>query len=267
MSIMTKIFGPSTNPGINPNAVNPATMQQGNQAAQVQASQGTVHDPAQNLQSKQDAGTAANGVVPANGTGGGAEGRSGLDSFNDLWKTEPTQNQTQGQPLFNLSQEQIMAASKKQDFTKGIATQEQLTKVAAGGQEAVVAMMEMMNAMGQMVYAQNAVATTKLIEGALDKSQFAKVADLDSHMKRHTLSTTLPEINPLFSSPAAQPIIDGLSQQFMVKFPNSTPKEISGMVNDYLTHFTGAFTAPATAAKQKEADAKSNGTDWDKFLM
>ena len=259
MSIMSRIFGPATNPGINPASINPATM-----AANPAAPQG--HNPAVEMQSKTDATTAANGMVPASTAAATADGKSGLDQFNDMWKTDPATQQQQGQPLFNLSQENILAAARKQDFMKDVATPEMLAKVQAGGAEGVQAMMEMMNTMGQMVYAQSAVATTKLVEGALDKSQFAKVADLDTHMKRHTLNTTLPEANPVFSSPAAQPIIQGLSQQFMVKFPAASPKEISGMVQDYLTNFSAAFNAPAKAAEEQKQKAASGETDWSKFM-
>lgn len=262
MNIMQKIFGNATNPGVNPAALNPATM-----AANPAAAQGPAgHNPALELQGKSDATTAPNGIVPATSAAATADGKNGLEQFNDMWTATAPAGQGQGQPLFNLSQENILAAARKQDFTKEIATPEMLAKVAAGGAEGVQAMMEMMNSMGQMVYAQSAVATTKLVEGALDKSNFAKIADLDTHMKRHTLNTTLPDVNPVFSSPAAQPIIQGLSQQFMVKFPAASPKEISGMVNDYLTNFSNAFNAPAKAAEQQKQQAASGETDWSKFM-
>lgn len=115
-------------------------------------------------------GTAPNGTVPVNGATENAT-QSGLDQFKDLFNNDPAAN-TPGQPLFNVSQDKMMEAARKQNFTSGI-DPELATKIAAGGPEAVTAMMEMMNTVAQNAYAQSAFAGTRLIEGALEKSQFA----------------------------------------------------------------------------------------------
>lgn len=250
MNIMTRIFGTPAPAPATPTG-------QLDQNSQVQ----------QSLQAKSDAGTAPNGTVPAAGaTDPKKEVASGLDAFNDLWKTDTTQNNASGQPLFNLSPEQIQAAASKQDFLKDVASAEQLSKIAAGGQDAVGAMLEIMQGVSRAVYAQSAVASTKLIEGALSKSGFARTSDIETHFKKHAVSNSLHEANPIFSSQAAAPIVEGLKQQFITKFPNATPREVEGMIQDYLTKFTESFQAPQHKQQQEKQAKVDAAEDWSKFL-
>src|SRR5690242_1641917 len=91
--------GAAVNPGVNPAAVNPA-----------------AHNPALELSTKADAGTAANGVVPANNPA--VQEKSGLDKFADLWETPSADPNaaTTGQPLFNIDPAKIQEAVRSQNF-------------------------------------------------------------------------------------------------------------------------------------------------------
>lgn len=210
------------------------------------------------------AGTAPNGVVPATAATTEGAAKSGLDAFADIWNNKADPAAT-GQPLFNVSQEKMMEAARKQSFSAGI-NPELAAKIAAGGPDAVVAMMEMMNTVAQNTYAQSAFATTRLIEGALDKSQFAKSADIDTRIRSTSLNSTLRSENPAFAHPAAQPLMESIQQTLLVKFPQATPQELASMAKTYLSEFATAITAPAQA--QAQAVAASTGpkeTDWSKW--
>lgn len=217
---------------------------------------------AQTLQAHTDPATAPNGTIPAS-TVAEITPESKLDVFNNLWQNDPASS-VQGQPLFNVSQDKLIEAARTQDF-RTAATPEQLQAIQAGGAEAIAATMEIMNAMTQNVYAKSAFSTTKLIEAALEKSQFAKTSDIESTMKRSNLSQSLRDSNPVFSHPSAAPLIDAVKNQMVVKFPHATQKELTEMAQGYLTNFATAINAPAQAAQAAKAAPKQD--DWSAFFQ
>lgn len=194
--------------------------------------------------------TAANGTIPAStealNTAGAA---SSVDPFADLWKTDPTQQQ-QGQPLFNVSQDKLLATARMQSF-KETATPEHMAAIAQGGEAAVGAMLDLMEKVTQQGYAQSVFATTKLIEGAIDKSGFAKAADLESQIRNVQLKNSLHETNPVFSNPAYAPMLEMAQKQFQVKFPNATATELRKLAGDYITGMAEQITAPARQQQQE----------------
>lgn len=205
--------------------------------------------------------TAPNGVVPNTPVVTEGAAKSGLDAFSDIWNTEANPA-AQGQPLFNVSQEKMLEAARKQDF-KSVATPEQMAQITAGGAEAAQAMFDIMNAMAQNVYAQSAFASTRLIEGALDKSKFAKVDDVDSRIRSSSLNNSLRQENPIFNHPAAQPLLQSVQQQLLVKHPTATPQELTQMAQEYLTQFAAMANGPAV---QQAAAKAPKGEDWGKFF-
>jgi hypothetical protein len=208
-------------------------------------------------------GTAPNGVVPNDPATNGTAAPS-LDAFKDIWSVDPNAG-AQGQPLFNVDQAKMLEAARKQNFTSGI-NPDLVNKVAAGGAEGVQAMMEIMNMVSQNVYAQSAFAGTKLIEGALDKSQFARSADLDTRFKSLSVSNNLAEQNPIFNNPAAKPMLDMVKNQILVKHPNASQQELTRMAQDYLTSFANEISAPQAQQQQQQQAKAAQGTDWSTFL-
>lgn len=234
------------------------------QQAQAQSQPGNLPANAGELQTANGAGTAPNGTVPATVATQENTVKSGLDAFADIWNTEANQG-AQGQPLFNVSHDKMIEAARKQNFTAGI-NPELAAKITAGGPEAVVAMMEMMNTVAQNAYAQSAFAGTQLITGALDKSQFAKASDIDSRVKALGLDANLRTENPMFAHPAAQPLLQSVQAQLLTKFPNATPAELTKMAQDYLISFAQGVNAPQQQQQQQQNAKDAGGMDWSKFL-
>lgn len=266
MSIFESIFGKApTAPVAVPT---PAQIQQAQ--AQAAATPGNMPaDTAVRVASTSSAGTAPNGAVPAGTDTEGKAGKSGLDAFSDLFQTDPNApKQEPGQPLFNVTPEKLMESARKQDFRPKL-TVEQATAVAAGGQEAVAAMVEIMNDVAQRVYAQSADATTKLIMNGLERSNFAKSDDIGTIIRNSSISNSLREENPLFSNPAVAPMLDMVKSQMLVKFPKATTAEIADMSKNYLTAFAEAALKPAKDAETAAATAKKSkggsDTDWSSF--
>ena len=185
----------------------------------------------------------------------------GLDQFNDLWKPVESPAGEQNNSAFNVDPKQLMAAAQKIDFTKVIQPA-QLQAIAQGGEAAVNAFASALNTVAQTVYAQNAHATSKIVEQAINRSQESMRAELPQHIKRQNVSETLRADNPALSHPAAAPILGALEQQMTMKFPNASSAEISRMATDYLSSFAGAMQKPQSQAQQQT----SKEFDWDNYV-
>lgn len=244
MSIMQNIFGAFGATG----QAAPAVPQQQVTPGNLPAGSGQV-DP-------------ANPTVPAGTVATSQEPASPLADFADLWK--PVEGANEPAAMFgNVDPQKLMEAAKKTDFSKAI-TQDQMQAIAAGGQGAVEAMAAAMNNVAQTVYANSAMATTKIVEQALAKAQEGYNAKLPGIIKQHTVSDTLRSENPVFSNPAVQPFIAAMEAQLAVKHPNATASELTGMAKQYLEG-VGTLFSPK-AAPTPEEKAKAGEPDWSKFF-
>lgn len=218
------------------------------------------------MQTAASPGTAPNGVVPNTVPSPENENKDPLDQFKDIW--QPTKEQTEGPaPLLNVDPKSLAEVSKRTDFTKLIQP-EQLTAIAAGGEEAVKAFASAMNRVAQGVYAQSSFAATKIAEAAVTKAKEQWEAELPQHVKRQTVSETLRTENPALSHPAAAPLLNAIEAQITQKHPNASSAEITAMANNYLSEFAKAVNAPQLkrdqqAAASKQADGE---TDWSSYL-
>jgi hypothetical protein len=203
-----------------------------------------------------------NTMVPPGTVAATQEQASPLADFADLWKTDP--NTAAPQPMFgNVDPAKLMDAARKTDFAKAI-PKETMAAIAAGGQAGVEAFAQAMNTVSQTVYANSAMATTKIVEQALKKQQEAFEAKLPGIIKQHTLSDTLRSENPVFSNPAVQPLISALESQLAVKHPGATAGELTSMAKQYLEGLGSVFSPKA--APTKEEAAAAGETDWSKFF-
>ena len=245
---MTKLFGNA------PTAATP-------QAAQATA--GNIPDQAATtLATTNNVATAPNGVVPSSSpvTKDGVTA-SPVDNFADLWQPVTSANPNEGQPLFNVSHDKLLATARQQDFRQTV-TPEQLQAIAAGGQEAINAMSDMINGATQAGYAQSVLTTTKLIEGALAKSNFAKADDLETRIRDVQVGSSLREENPVFSDPAYAPLLQTAQKQFQQKYPTATAAELKSMATQYLT----SMATRLNPAQQTPASKQKQSEDWSNFL-
>jgi hypothetical protein len=248
MSAMQSIFGAA------PQQQLPQQQQTtpGNIPASAAATMATTNNPA----------TAPNGAIPATTTGKDGGLQSPDAAFADLWKTDTSNQSQQGQPLFNVSREKLLETARLQDFKQAV-TPEQMTAIAAGGEGAVSAMMDMINAVTQQGYAQSVFATTKLIEGALEKSNFAKQDQLATTIRDLNFQTGLRETNPVFSNPVFSPLMETAQKQFQVKYPTATAAELQGMAVKYVESMVQQYNKPNQEAAVKKQAA--SGVDWSSF--
>ena len=257
MSIFDKLFGsapastPPQNlpPGAAPGQQGPL---QGTQATPQTAPNGMI--PAQDPNSPQGQETKPN--VPA----------TPLDPFKDVWQTTKAPEGSENQGMFaNLDPQKLMESARKVNFS-GALTQENMQKIQAGGPEAIQALQESLNSVAQTVYAQSALATTKIVEQALGKQKEQYDASLPTLVKKFSANESLLSNNPLLQNPAIQPLVGALQEQLIRKNPNATSAEIQQQVTDYFAALGNTFApkpASPSASQKKAAEAE----DWDKFFQ
>lgn len=188
---------------------------------------------------------------------------SPLDEFSPLWQTDLNAKPVVEAPMFNVDPAKMAAAAKGNDFTKAV-TPEMLAAIAAGGEGAVKATLEAMNAVAQKGFADSAIATTKIVEQALAKQQDKFEKSLPNLIKNQNLSENLRNSNPIFNHPAAAPILEMFKNQVTQKYPQATAAEQQEMAVKYLTSFAEAANPPKQSAAQKQSAA--NEMDWSTFL-
>lgn len=191
----------------------------------------------------------------------GAQVKSPLDNFADLWKNDPKQQQQQPTGFGPIDPKTFADAAQKLDFSQ-IIKPENLAAISQGGEAATRAFAESMNGVAQAVYAQSAHATTQLIDSALAKAEASFAAKIPTLIKSHNLTNGLTTENPALSHPAAAPILGALQQQLTLKYPNATEAELKSMAGDYLKNFASLVT-PAPTTPQSKAET---GTDWDAYF-
>ena len=204
---------------------------------------------------------APNGVLPGN-ENANPQPATPLDQFSELWKTPESNVAAQPTGVFgNIDPKQFMEAAGKIDFTK-VVNPDQLTAITQGGEGAMQAFANAMNAVAQQTYAQSAYASTRIVEQAVARMRDNVLAELPSHIKKQTVSDNLRAENPVFSNPAVQPVISALEAQLTVKYPNASATEITQMAKNYVEALGTSFSPKPVA----DTKPKANETDWSSFL-
>jgi hypothetical protein len=116
------------------------------------------------------------------------------------------------------------------------------------------------------------MATTKLIEAAVEATTEKLTATIDRRLKLSGLNEALAS-NPALSSPKYAPVVEAVKNAIVLKYPNATQADINRMTSNYLQDL-GSDMNPELA---KRANAKSNNgainlnnlqpeTDWYEYL-
>lgn len=188
---------------------------------------------------------------------------SPLDKFTDAWKNESNADNS-ATVAFNADPQKIMEAAAKVDFSKHV-TKDQLAAIVNGGENAAQAMMQMLNGVAQGVYAQSALATSKIVENALNAQADKYEKNLPSLVKRLGVSDSLRSENPALNHPAVQPLVSAIESKLAAKFPDASQTELKAMVNEYFGEISTVFSGKKTE-QSANTSAKQGSTDWSDFL-
>lgn len=262
MSLMERIFG--SKPAV----------QQPQVQGQVQQQPNASNNPALNppITAKSSPGTDQNGLIPNDGSANGPDGKqqSPSDKFKDLWNTKnpnenqtPPVNQTPQQPPQKSPEEQMLEAAGKVDFTK-VLDQEALSKIAAGGQDAIQALAGLLNKTAQTVYGQSIVVANKLIDRKVEEARTEFQSQIPDVVKRTSAREQLFNENPTWKDPAVAPVVSAIQAQLAEKFPTASASELNQMAKEYLQNASQVFN-PQKQQTQNQKKAVDD-VDWDKWI-
>lgn len=195
-----------------------------------------------------------NGVVPAVETS-----KSPLDPYKEMWEPIKTEATPDGLPVA-LDPAKLQEVIGKADFSK-VLNPENLAAITAGGEGAVAALVETLNATSRQVLTQATLASNQMIQQAVTGYSEAQAANLPNLMKAQGLSDSLSAANPLFTNPAVVPIIDAVKSQLAAKNPNASVAELTTMAQEFVSVIGEQF-APKPAA---DPNAPPTEKDWSKF--
>lgn len=212
----------------------------------------------------------ANGVIPPDASNQqattDASTTSPLDQFTDLWQNAGNSNtEPEAGVLGTIDPKQIMAAAGKVNFAKVI-SQEDIAAIQTGGEGAVKAFGNAMNLVSQAVYAQSALASSKLIEQATSKMEERILGKLPDQVRRNLLDNSMVEDNAAYSHPAAAPLVQLVQNQLATKHPNATPSQLKKMAQDYFDNSFKAINGDKDKAQQLENNSKTAEIDWNAEL-
>lgn len=199
----------------------------------------------------------AGGGTPANG-----EAQDPFKDFAKLWDIDPSKVAVDTPFFANLDPAKVMESARKTSFAN--MTQEQMTAIASGGPEAVKMMQNILNSAAQNVYGQSAIASTKMIDQALEAQRKKFEEMLPTLITKHQVTSNLQTENPIFSNPALSPMVEGLKAQFIAKNPTATPAEIKQQITAYF-NAVGMQFAPKPAVDPSAPKAAAE-TDWSKYM-
>ena len=206
---------------------------------------------------------------PAGTNPDGSAATSPMDNFASLWQTDPNTPAPNdpNAPLIALNQQKLAEQVRQMDFTKSV-NPELFQKVAAGGEEAVTALAQIVNSVAQQATAQALVGSSMVAEGAIKKYGTGLRSEIPSLIKQQSVTEQRRQLNPALSNPAFEPMVQVVEMQMRKKFPDATAAELTEQVSKYFDTFAAAATAPATAAAAaKSAETKAaTETDWGAFM-
>jgi len=221
-----------------------------------------VASPANAAGNPAPAAAPANPAAPADQSAAPAAAASPLDGYKDLWQPVTNANGDANAPLFNIDAAKISEAAGKANFTTGI--NPELIQSALKGD--ATALSQVINASSQQAFAQATIASTKLIEQALEKHGQRQAELVPNMVKRQMVSDSMAT-SPLYQHEATRPLLSALEQQLAAKHPNATAAQITEHAKNYIAEFAkiaGGNTQPAT--DPSSLPASKGGNDFSEFL-
>lgn len=193
-------------------------------------------------------------TAPAPAANNPATPPSTMDGFAKLWENDPTKSSAPA-PLFDIDPTKFAEAVKTADFTKMLPP-DLLAKALAGDAAALSAAM---NGVAQQVFSHQTMATTKLIEQAMDKRDASLRSSMPDMVRSARVSDNLSEL-PIYKHEATRPLIAALEAQLSAKYPQANAAQITAQAQSYISEFVklAAGDTPAPTSK-------SNEPDWGSF--
>lgn len=243
------------------------TPQNGNQSQNNAPNPGNIPDP--NNPVNRDSNANVNDPnSAANKKPAGDANTSPLADFASLWENPPAPKPGESiepnwddhssiVPKMKIDPKRLIDSARRIDFSKAI-NPERVQKALKEGD--VGAFNEVMNSALQAAFANQAMTMSRMAE-----TMFGQMAEklytgaLPHHLRKHTVNQTINSENPIFEDPAVAPMLDLAKQQFQVRFPKASAKEISEMAKNYVLKFAEAVTAGKNGNSGSKNGASQQG--------
>lgn len=191
----------------------------------------------------------------------------GLDKFEELFK--PIDPNDPNAPkdfdpsnIFNIDPAKINEAVQNINFSDVI-TSEMMTKINEGGEGAMQAMAQAMNAVAQKTFSTSILANAKMTENALTIANQHLGSKFDRQIKQNKVADSLRTANPALDHPAAKPIVTALEGQLALKYPQASAEELTKMAQSYLESFAGIASGHI---KEDPKPQSASDVDWEEFM-
>lgn len=189
-------------------------------------------------------------------------GDTPLFDFAKIWDTpigadgKPLPPPPSGSYLPEIPADQLSKMFTQLDFTKSMKP-ETLNAIAAGGEQAVAAMKELINNLGQQVSMVSFKASNGMVERGLAAAKDRFTGEVPGHVNEILVDNALTQEFPIFSKPAYAPMIKSIRAQLQTSNPMATPAQIEGGVREYFHKMATDLGATMPAAPKPGNNSQS----------
>lgn len=192
-----------------------------------------------------------------------------LDAMSKVWQTPTNADGTPvapqadplSQTLFNFKPEDVTKAAGQLDFTASI-NPELFSQVAAGGDQAIAAMKEIINGAVRSSFVASTVNTGNLLNDGFGRHSKNIDAALPTRIKNYEVATRQSD-DPVLSHPAVTPFLQSMKAMLRATNPGMSAEDIQSTAETYVSGLGQAVNMKSqqTATKKEEAQE----TNWLKF--
>ena len=193
------------------------------------------------------------------------EGDDPMLQFESLWqpntdkdgKVIPSKNSQQSSYLPQLDPKKFGDMVEKMDFTRHI-TKEERAALVGGGEGAVEAMLSVMNKSHRQNFINSISAMSRLVENGFSGAQGRFADMIPDHVRNLMAEDSLNASSGIMRNPAFAPLVRGVKNQFLDKYPKATPSQINTAVEAYFENMYQEMHAGKT---QKQTPTRRDNTD------
>lgn len=189
-------------------------------------------------------------------------GNDPMGDFAKLWENPPVddKNKPATPPKYvpDIDPKALSETVGKMNFT-GAMTPEVRSKILAGGEDGLNAMMELLNSVGRQAVATTYQAGQRMMAGAIERAESGFLEKVPGQVRNINTNMALGD-NPLVNNPAYKPLVDHVTAQFLDRFPKATPNQVSQAVGSY-------FDKMVTDVSGKSKNQSTSQTNQDKLRV
>lgn len=204
-----------------------------------------------------------------------------LMDFTKLWNNDTNTQGQQNQPapkkgyVPEFQRDQLEAAVSQFKFARKALTPERQAAIMAGGEGAVAAMVDMMDAAFEQATMVNFTANRNLMDRSLTAAETGFLDKVPANVRDVMTQNSIQTSNPLMRDPQYSGMVDIVRQQAQSKYPKATPDQIQQVVNGYFDKMYSDMSG-IRQQQQDGANSQDNNTklkigaqdaDWNEWVQ